>query len=401
MTLADCAVLDQAEIQALIETYISTDAAQVALALAKHPYKILIANQVKYLQRARTKLPSYADARCILLPISYEQSSSEESARRKAQAYTGDTCIDLTLGLGVDSLYFARNFRQVIGIEQDELRAHIAQQNMQRLGVHNLHVLHATAEAFIHAYADAPADLLYCDPARRDTVGNKTLRLEDCTPNVRELLPQMLRCAKRVLLKLSPLFDVAEAWRIHPNISEVAVVSVQGECKELLITIEQELPNTQTLAIHTDTGCWTFPLGESPTPLATTATAKGFVLEPDAAFYKARHTLPLFSRYFQALHAQMGESAEGYFFADTPPAADFPGRVFQLLEAHEYKPQELKKYAKQQQLRALNIAKRHFPLSVAEVRKQLAVAEGGEYALLCTTLSGKKWALLCKPFPLR
>lgn len=396
LTLADIHTLQDAEIAALIEQYLHTDPAKVAFALAKHPHKTLIASQVKYLQRASDKLPHYFAARCVLLPISYEQSSSEATAKRKAAHVSGDSFVDITLGLGVDSYYFAQRFGKGVALEQDPLRAEIARTNFLRLGMTTVEVRCQSAEAFLHSHEGAPFDLLYCDPARRDTVGNRTLRVEDCSPNVRELLPLMLRHARQVLIKLSPLFDVAEAWRLHPNVARVSVISVHGECKELLIFIEQEPPTKPRISIETDAGIWEFPLSETlEKPISAAGDAPQFLLEPDAAFYKARLTQPLFSRYFPALGAA-ADTSESYFYAPTLPDSLFPGRIFEVIAQFGYKASELKKYLKAEKITAIHIARRNFPLSVAEIRKQIGIAEGGELFLLCTSIQGKKCAILAK-----
>jgi len=212
----------------------------------------------------------------------------------------------------------------------------------------------------------------------------------------------LMRCAKRVLLKLSPLFDVAEAWRLFPTASEVTVVAANGECKEVLVDFSPETPAQQTLrvvlAAHQDQGAghaWTFPAEAPAEPAARPIPEPPrYVLEPSVAFYKARAAARLFAAYFPALSVGF-QHTEGYFFADVLPA-HFPGRVFEVLEMHPYKPSAIGKFLKAKGIKRANIAKRHFPLSVAEVRKQLGLAEGGEDFLLCTETANGKCVIWAK-----
>lgn len=153
----------------------------------------LIATQVKYLQRARTKLPSYYEARCIIPPLAFEQASSEACAARKS--CKGESVLDLTCGLGVDALYLSKHFAQVITLERDEVLADIARENFQRLGADNIQVIRSSAEEFL-ATTLQRFDWIYADPDRRNAQGRKLVRLEDCSPNVIALQPEIQRVAK-------------------------------------------------------------------------------------------------------------------------------------------------------------------------------------------------------------
>ena len=129
MTASDLAILLDEKVCREIERFIDSDPTRVALSATSHGPQI--ATQVKYLQRARTKLPSYYRARCILPPLAFEQASSEETAALKS--FEGNICIDLTCGLGVDSLYLSRRFTRVISLERDPLGRSFPRHEASRL----------------------------------------------------------------------------------------------------------------------------------------------------------------------------------------------------------------------------------------------------------------------------
>ena len=186
----------------------------------------LLATQLKYLQRARTKLPSYYRARCILPPLAFEQASSEAVAAEKR--YGGALCIDLTCGLGVDSAHFSKSFDRVIAVERDPVTARVAAVNFSLLGISNIEVVNDSAEHFIESFPGT-ADLVYADPARRGEGNRKVFRFEECSPDIVSLLPAIREKTRRVVVKASPLFDIDEAFRLFGDRITVDIVSRQGE----------------------------------------------------------------------------------------------------------------------------------------------------------------------------
>ena len=163
MTEQELDILAQDSSRELIERHIGEDPARAALRLG--PHAALLSTQIKYLQRAKTKLPSYHRARCIIPPLAFEQASSEAAA--EAKTYEGGLCIDLTCGLGVDSLMLSRRFRRVVSLERDPVLALVARYNFERLEARNIEVICTSAETFVAEFAGT-ADLIYADPARRD-----------------------------------------------------------------------------------------------------------------------------------------------------------------------------------------------------------------------------------------
>lgn len=226
-------ILCHEEVQKAIEENIGRKPTDIALD-RRVPYASMVATQVKNLQKARTKLPSYFAAHAIVPTLAYEQSSSEECAERKQLA--GESVLDLTCGLGVDALALSRRFRRVVTIERNEGVVAVARENFRRLGAKNIEVVCASAEEYLAGCTDH-FDWCFSDPDRRGAKGEKLVRLEDCSPDVVALMPTLQRVAERICIKCSPLFDVDEAFRLFGNCS-VECVSLGGEAKEVNIYID-------------------------------------------------------------------------------------------------------------------------------------------------------------------
>ena len=164
-----------------VEEQIGRDPAAIALD-KRIPHAALVATQVKYLARARTKLPSYYEARCILPPLAFEQASSEACAARKS--CSGNTVLDLTCGLGVDALYLSKRFREVITLERDATLAAVAEENFRRLGATNIRVINSSAEAFQELLSQGPLTIEMEDYGGFEKVGGWGRRCPGTIPRL-------------------------------------------------------------------------------------------------------------------------------------------------------------------------------------------------------------------------
>ena len=205
----------------------------------------VVATQVKNLQKARTKLPSYFAVQAIVPTLAYEQSSSEECAERKQ--LEGESVLDLTCGLGVDSLALSKRFKRVVTLERNEMVAAVARENFRRLGAKNIEVVCSSAEEYLATCTDH-FDWCFSDPDRRGEKGEKLVRLEDCSPDVVALMPTLKRIAEKICIKCSPLFDVDEAFRLFGDCA-VETVSLGGEAKEVNIYIDGSAPRLTAVAV--------------------------------------------------------------------------------------------------------------------------------------------------------
>lgn len=345
------------------------------------PHARLVATQVKYLARAERKLPTYAAAQCILPPRAFEQASSEATAAHKA--IEGDTVLDLTCGLGVDSLYLSRRFRRVVALERDPLLARITSENFSRMGVANIEVVNTSAEEYLRQEG-LHFDWIYADPDRRSAEGRKLVLLEACSPDIVALKPKIDRITARLCLKNSPLFDVDEALRLFPD-SRVEVLSLGDECKEMLIYAD----GTGPLVTATALGIGSFaarPGTAAPeAPAFDPARARWLVI-PDVALRKARLT-----RLHLAGKADCW-SDNGFGFAAAEPHGVI-GRVSPIESIEPYDPKRLKRGLKG---RGVEILKRDFPLPPDELMRRLGAHPGADLRMAFTKIGNDFWAIRLK-----
>lgn len=342
----------------------------------------LVATQVKYLARAERKLPTYAAAQCILPPLAFEQASSEACAAHKAIA--GDAVLDLTCGLGVDTLFLSRRFRRVVTLERDPVLADVARENFRRLGVGNVEVVTAAAEEYLDGEG-LRFDWVYADPDRRAADGRKLLRIEECSPDVLALRPRIRAAAARLCLKNSPLFDVDEALRLFSD-ARVEVVSLGDECKEVIVCDDGSGP----LVTATALGRGSFaarPDAEPPAaPARFDAERYRWLVVPDVALQKAR-----LARLHLAGRADMW-SENGFAFAAEEPHGVI-GRVLAIERIEPYDPRRLKRELKG---RGAEVLKRDFPLPAEELMRRLGLHAGGDLRLAFTKSGGDFWTIRLK-----
>ena len=381
LTSEELALLLTEPVQQAIAAARGRDPLEVALD-RRIPHARLVATQVKYLARAERKLPTYAAAQCILPPLAFEQASSEACAAHKAIA--GDAVLDLTCGLGVDTLFLSRRFRRVVTLERDPVLADVARENFRRLGVGNVEVVTAAAEEYLDGEG-LRFDWVYADPDRRAADGRKLLRIEECSPDVLALRPRIRAAAARLCLKNSPLFDVDEALRLFSD-ARVEVVSLGDECKEVIVCDDGSGP----LVTATALGRGSFaarPDAEPPAaPARFAAEHYRWLIVPDVALQKAR-----LARLHLAGRADMW-SENGFAFAAEEPHGVI-GRVLSIKRIEPYDPRQLKRELKG---RGAEVLKRDFPLPAEELMRRLGLHAGGDLRLAFTKSGGDFWTIRLK-----
>lgn len=383
MTIADIEILKSEQVRRAIAKNIDRNPSDVALDRGI-AHARLVATQVKYLQRARHKLPRLYAAQCIIPPRAFEQSSSEDTAARKA--ISGGALLDLTCGLGVDTLSFAERFERVVALERDEVLASVVRYNLELLGIDNVEVINTSAEEYV-ANCKEHFDWVFADPDRRSEEGRKMVCMEDCSPNMLALLPRLNDIAERVAIKLSPMFDVEEAFRLCSP-AEVEVVSVSGECKELNIYTRAER-NLLRIAI-TGESEWCFePQDMSLAPAAECfdAAAYRYLLVPDVALQKGRVVVAALRDRAKVW------SNNGYGFAVELDQERLPCRVYEILDIARYRPKELKRRFKGV---GVEIMKRDTRLTVEEVRRSIGAVAGSDSLLAVTTIAGESFVIELK-----
>lgn len=399
MEQTDFDILISPESRALIERHIDDDPTRLAFKL-RNP---AVTSQIRILRKCRFKLPSYYAARCVVPQIAYEQASSEAAATARTEGMLCSVpdserraAVDLTCGLGVDTLALSRSFERVYSVEIDPLRAAIARWNFGRLDAGNIEVVTGSAEDFSAAWdAGQPIDLLYIDPSRKTADGKRVYSLEESSPDILALLPVLRRVARRIAVKLSPLFDVAEAYRLFGEDTAVEVISIDGECKEVVVKVgfaaDGATPYLRATVIRRgETQRYDFDRQEAAATESTTGGKTDdarFLLVPDVAFYKTRTVAAYISKYLSSGGSSVRMAGE-YLFADELPE-HFAGKTYRITFRHPYQPKELARLLRSRGIRRVNIHRRNFPFSAERIGRALEVDLGGSTDIFCTVADGR------------
>jgi len=354
--------------------------------------------QISAWQTARAKLPLWADTDGILFPphLSMEQCSSQLTAdykasiaRRLVPAATALT--DLTGGFGVDATLLARALpaARLTFVERSEELCRLARHNLPLLGVPEADVRCDESEHVLPSLP--PQSLIFADPARRDDAGGKVVSLADCTPNVVPLLDTLLAAADVVMLKLSPMLDLAAAERQLRGVSEIHVVGVEGECKELLLVLRAGTtsePQVHCANLGRRAQHFSFVRSSdrlAPCPLS--AEPQSYLYEPNACVMKGGGFRTLAAAFSLAkLHPLT------HLYTSSALQPDFPGRIFRIDDTATFSKKELRRLTAG--LQQANITVRNFPLSVAALRKRLGLSDGGDTYLFAATLADGTHRLL-------
>ena len=421
-----------------VKQFRQADPRKLALQASRYPdvdmpYAL---NQIQGWQTALRKLPSWAACDGVVYPphLNMEQCSSEATARYKQQVarrwaeripnVSRTSMTDLTGGFGVDFSFTSRCFDCATYVERNASLCDVVSANLPRLGIRNAQVKCAEAEAVLEQME--PQTMIFLDPARRDEHGAKTVLIADCTPDVCQLLPRLMQKSQFVMLKLSPMLDWHKAIAdLEGTVREVHIVSVDGECKELLLVLAnnvtkdvkvycvdiQSKPDSQgeyprsefvysiatnaqeeivennsklensTSAQPTNS---TFNIQHSTLPPATNSTFNiqhsTFLYEPNASVMKAGC--------FDEIARAYGVSAisrNSHLFLSDHEIDGFPGRAFAIDAVTTMNKRQLRQTLSG--MKQANIAVRNFPLSVAELRKRLKLNDGGDTYIFATTTS--------------
>lgn len=342
--------------------------------------------QIAGRQKARTKLPSWAAIDGIVYPphLSMEQCSSEVTARYKASiAGKGALFVDLTAGFGVDMAFISQGFQKAVHVEQQPQLCAISSENFRLLGLNHIEVVCGDGVAYLHTMRHA--DLLFIDPARRDVHGGRTYDISDCTPNVLEILDEMLVKADRVMIKLSPMLDWRKAVADLGKVNEVHIISVDNECKELLLILSKTKKPLRVFCVNNDE-CFEVVEGISSQPRPLPQDMR-YLYEPNASVMKAG-CFDLIEQRFGVVQLERNS----HLFVSDKEILGFPGRQFLIEKRTSMNKRELK--ATLADVDQANITVRNFPMSVAELRKRLKLKEGGDVYIFATTISDEGHQLL-------
>ena len=390
-----------------------------ALALQRNKYRHLsddewrwFLQQVEGRERTADKLPTFASIPDWWYPVrlSCEQCSSELTAKYKASiiaksqqltANSRSTMVDLTGGYGVDTYFLSEHFAHTDYVEQNAELCRIMEHNkglrdtgdgFREIAVHN-----STAENFL--LTAGQYDLIFLDPARRDSHGGKVFRLEDCTPNVVELMPTLLQhltSEGRLMLKLSPMLDITQAIKTLavsylPLAWDVHVVAIKNEVKEVLLLNHNPSPVTRVpsiTAIDLSKKDQAFVFTREEESAANSLPYReglgvGFFLyEPNVAILKAG-AYKLIAQRFGLRKLDINT----HLYASDTLVHDFPGRVWRIKEQSTNQQSKIKN--QKSKITNANVLVRNYPLTAEQLKKKMHLRDGGEKYLIGARVNGK------------
>ncbi|MEI8086476.1 MAG: SAM-dependent methyltransferase [Paludibacter sp.] len=386
------------ETQQFISENIDKDIHQLALQSKRFPMVDLplAIRQINGKQKIRYKVPSFYNNENILYPVqlSLEQSSSETTATYKSTLCEGNVLVDLTGGFGVDCFFMASHFQEVEYVERQTELCELARHNFQVMGGNHITVINEQTEKFL--YEMQQVDWIFIDPARRSTSGKKVVLLSDCEPDVSALSSLLLEKSSKVMIKLSPMMDISAALSELPNTSEIHIISVENECKEILFILSKIIQNdlkvkTINFGKKKQNQIFEFELKQEATENSIISCELGkYLYEPNAAVMKSG-AFKLIGNRFNLLKLHINT----HLYTSNEFEIDFPGRIFEVKSVWGNGKNEWKNEAKR--LPKANISTRNYPIGVDDLRKKLKISDGGDnYLFACTLANEQKVMIECK-----
>lgn len=385
------------------------DVRSLALQARKYPNVDMTTaiTQIAGRKVAAEKTPSWWKLEDIWYPkhLSLEQCSSEITAQYKAKilsnfrknlASESNSFVDLTGGFGIDCSFLAAGFGTATYVERQEELCEIAAHNFPVLGLNHITVRNEDGVAYLRAMPSV--ECIFLDPARRNEHGGKTVAISDCEPNVAELEELLLSKANFVMVKLSPMLDLTLALKELRHTQEVHIISVNNECKELLLLLgastkdeEMEIPihciNLSTKGMQ-EMQHFTFTREQEQRSECTyTSSLSTYLYEPNASLLKAGAYRSIAVAYsLKKLHPN------SHLYTSDTLVEHFPGRVFRIINQFSLNKKEIKEGLSD--LKKANITVRNFPATVAELRKRTKLADGGDTYLFASTLNNEQKLLI-------
>ncbi|MEO9870158.1 THUMP-like domain-containing protein [Ekhidna sp.] len=336
-----------------------------------------ISNQILARQKARGKLDNWAKNFDLIMPppLSIEQASSLTTSQYKQPLISGDRLIDLTGGMGIDCLALSTQFRQTTYVEEQSKLCEIFQHNSRVLWS-NIDIINKSAEEYLSTLDSEPENtVIYLDPARRDNQKNRVFKIEDCSPNLIQLIPTLKGKSSRVLIKLSPVLDIQAIDKAIPETSEIHIVSVKNDCKEILLIINfNEQIDTKIITVNLESGqsAYSFFRSEEAKIHSEFNTCLKYLYEPNSSIMK--------SGAFKKIGADFGLAKiapNTHLYTSDEKLFDFPGKVFEILT--HAKKKEISHYADNEKI---NVITRNYSLNANELKKKWKLKDGGNNFLI-------------------
>lgn len=369
------------DIQNYINANLNTDLHSLLLKKPPFPEVTMaeIVQQIKGKKVAQKKFPSLNKENIVFPPnLNLEQASSQSTAEFKARYLKGRKFVDLTSGFGIDAYFLSQNFEEVTLVEQNTELLEIVKHNWEVLG-RNAYFINSNLETFLGENTER-FDLVYLDPARRDSHKNKKFLLEDLSPNLLEIQNKLCEISDRIIIKLSPLIDISYLISVLDDISKIQIIAVKNEVKELLVfissTAKTEGVEISCVNLESDDSEFKFNFKDEKAAVSEFSEPLRFLYIPNNAVLKSGG-FNLVSENFNVkkLHPN------SHFYTSVERLESFPGRI---LEIETVEAKQINKREK------FNIISKNHPLSPEEIKKKYKISDGGkEYLIFTQTKKGK------------
>jgi len=376
----------------------------IALNIDKEPIKLIlkgtkftkvsireIVEQIVSKKKCKKKLPTWFGTKLIYYPnkLNIEQTSSEITAKYKAELISGNTLIDITGGFGVDCFAFADRFKNITHCEINKELSLIVDCNFKRLNINNINVLSDNGLEYVNKCVKK-FDWIYADPSRRDDQKGKVFLLKDCSPNIPINLNMLFSHTDNILLKLSPILDITSSLKELKFVKEIHVIAINNEVKELLFMLKKGYNDTVYIKTVNIKKVESEKFNAEMNALVSSSfsLAKKYLYEPNTAILKAG----LFNEVSHQLNIdKMHINSHLYTSNDL---ICFQGRRFEIIHNTSY---DKKKILHLIPSKKANITTRNFPESVAQIRKKTGIKDGGDIFMFFTTnCEHKLIVLICK-----
>ncbi|MBR9846439.1 MAG: class I SAM-dependent methyltransferase [Algicola sp.] len=381
------------DVQSFINSHLNDDITKL-LFTGKQIHGVdikVIVEQIESKRKSKDKLPTWFQTEGVYFPnkLHIEQTSSETTAKYKADLISGQLIIDITGGFGVDSYYFSKQFSKVIHCEINSELSNIVNYNAKLLKVNTMDFVSENGIEFLKN-SDKNFDWIYIDPSRRHDQKGKVFFLEDCLPHVPDNLDLLFSKTEQIMIKTSPLLDISVGLKELKNVVAIHIVSVKNEVKELLWILKKgysDSINVCTVDISNENkDQFDFNLEEEQYAEPIYDQPLSYLYEPNVAIYKSgAFKLVSSNLKIYKLHSNS-------HLYTSEELISFPGRRFKIEKVLPYSRKLLKK-----ELTAkANITSRNFPETVQSIRKKLNIKEGGTiYLFFTTNLLNEKIVLVC------
>lgn len=369
------------EVQNYINANLETDLH--SLLLKKSPFSEVsmqeMVQQIKGKKVAHRKFPFLLKENIVFPPnLNLEQASSQSTAEFKADNLNGKKFLDLTCGFGIDAYFLSQNFGEITLVEKNPELLDVVKHNWKILNKkatfvnENLeHFLAKNSESF---------DVIYLDPARRDSEKNKKFLLEDLSPNLLEIQDQLLEISSQIIIKLSPLIDISYLISVLKNVAKIQIIAVRNEVKELIVFLEKARKGDDVeiscINLESDDAEFAFQFKEEKTAVSAFSEPQQFLYIPNNAVLKSG-AFNLISQFFNGkkLHPNT------HFYTSDKRIERFPGRVLEINMIDSKHIRKGEKY---------NIISKNYPLSPDEIKKKYKILDGGNCYLIFTQTQNRK-----------